>query len=677
MATRRGDSDDGRRSTDSDERVSARCREALDLKERGEYESARRALYEWWPPEAAEPRTTGLSAHAAAELLLTAGTLVGILGSAKQVRGAQARAMKLLAESARLFEHAGLRARAAAAHSELALCRWRLGDQEGGRRLLWRAIDEMGDGAEGREAKALALLRAAAFEEKSGRLTKALTLLRESRPFFDSCGSTVLLSKFHNNLGIILRRLGEESGREDFFEQALDEYAAAGFHFEQAGATRLLAQSENNHGFVLILLGKFGEAAERLVLARDLFAGLSDAGNAAQVDETRARLLLAEGRNKESERLAAEAVRALEAGERPTLLAEALTTLGTALARVGRPAESCKALGRAILLAHNAGAREMAGAAALSAVEELCGWLNPEEAISLYEFAYERLEGARHARTLQRLSKVARAVYAPWRAQTPPPEPPRLLAEARRLSGNDSPALVTGKNADSRRLLACYAHARSGRPGPLVFVDCGVIEDESPQPDFFDRIAEEALGGTLVLDRMDELGRHLQTRLLCTLEQTLGGHPTEKPRRDRLAARIIAGTSRDLSREVALGCFDPKLFEALGGRGPYVAPSAEEVEELRLLAGCFDVDALGRLDRPHTGTPVENDDDDSSVSFDESVKNFKIELIRKALVKTGGHIGRAAQLLDMKRQTLENIIKNPKYSALQEWCAPVIKRNRA
>lgn len=673
--TSHGEPGNGQPLSDLNERALSRCREARVLKEAGDLESARRILYELWPPESIRPRNDGLGCHAAAELLLLAGMITSSLGSAKHIPKAQARARKLIVDSVRLFEQAGLVKKVAEACAELAWCQWKEGDHEGARHLLWKALAAMGDDADGLGAKLVALLRAAIFEERSNRLAKALGLLRDAAPLFDSCDNSILLGKFHNNLGIIFQRLGEAPGREDFLDLALIEYTAASFHFKQAEATRLCAHSENNHGSVLTLLGKFDEAAERLECARALFTGLADSGHAAQVDETRARLLLAEGLYKEAERVAAEAVSALEAGERPPVLAEALTTWGVTLARAGRPTESCAALMRAIDVAEKSGARDMAGAAALSAVEELWEWLDPEEAINLYEVACLRLEGARNARTDQRLSKAARMVYAPWRARNSSFEPPNLWASARRLSSSNSPALVTGKGAEARRLLACYAHALSGRPGRFVVIHCDTIEDEAPRPEFFNWAAREAVGGTLFLDRVDELSRHLQSRLLCLIKQSFVGHAPEMIQGERLAARIVAGTSCDLSRYVALECFDASLFDALGGCGPHITPSAKELEELRLLAGCFDEEAFGYQNR--TSMNMQVDDDDWSVSFDERVTEFESELIRKALVKAEGQTGKAACLLHKKRQTLESMINNPKYQGLKEWRTPVIKRGRA
>ena len=91
----------------------------------------------------------------------------------------------------------------------------------------------------------------------------------------------------------------------------------------------------------------------------------------AQVDDTRARTLLAEGHIAESERLARSAVRVLERGDQQAALAEALTTQGVALARLGNHPRAKALLERAIEAAETTGDLEGAGRAKLSIIEEL------------------------------------------------------------------------------------------------------------------------------------------------------------------------------------------------------------------------------------------------------------------------------------------------------------------
>ena len=113
-----------------------------------------------------------------------------------------------------------------------------------------------------------------------------------------------------------------------------------------------------------------------VLVASRLVLNLSKDGlHGAQVDETRARVLLAEGRVIEAEKTARRAVRTLETGDAAYLLAEALTTHATSLARLRRSVEARRAFERPISVAEIAGDTHSPGLAALRLVEELDGEL--------------------------------------------------------------------------------------------------------------------------------------------------------------------------------------------------------------------------------------------------------------------------------------------------------------
>jgi tetratricopeptide (TPR) repeat protein len=190
--------------------------------------------------------------------------------------------------------------------------------------------------------------------------------------------------------------------QEDYTDRALIEYTAASFHFEQAGHRVYCACVENNMAVLFLNVGKCAEAHEHLDRARKVLAGLKDNAHTAQVDETRARVLLAEGRNEEAERFAAAAVRALEKGGEQSILAEALTSYGIALARLGDHTRAHIALQRAVTVAEEAGASAIAGRAALTVIEELSGHAPRGELCDLFR------EGGRPAlgvRAAQRADK--------------------------------------------------------------------------------------------------------------------------------------------------------------------------------------------------------------------------------------------------------------------------------
>jgi tetratricopeptide (TPR) repeat protein len=130
----------------------------------------------------------------------------------------------------------------------------------------------------------------------------------------------------------------------------------------------------------------------------------------AQVSETRARVLLAEGRLAEAERVARTAVKALERGGEESLLAEALTTYGTALARTGRHSRSRAALERAITVAENSGDLAAAGRARLNLIEELGDSIPVRELAGIYQAAADLLEKSQDPATRNQLSFCTRKI---------------------------------------------------------------------------------------------------------------------------------------------------------------------------------------------------------------------------------------------------------------------------
>ncbi|MFN2596800.1 MAG: response regulator, partial [Pyrinomonadaceae bacterium] len=175
-------------------------------------------------------------------------------------------------------------------------------------------------------------------------------------------------------------------------------------------------------GFLFSTVGKFAEAHEHLDRAQALFTTLKDSGHLAQVDDTRAKVLLAEGSVAEAEKFARGAARVLERGGEQSLLAEALTTHGVALARLGRHERACAALRWAVEVAEQAGDLESAGQAALSLIEESGARLQAEELTVAYERAAELLARSQNVATLKRLAACASRVLFLTNGLTAPPD---------------------------------------------------------------------------------------------------------------------------------------------------------------------------------------------------------------------------------------------------------------
>ncbi|MGI9104933.1 MAG: response regulator [Pyrinomonadaceae bacterium] len=390
------------------ERARLRCELAKRLEEAGNYEAAQEALGGLWQGVGERPQVAGLNTHMEADVLLRVGVLSGRIGSTRQLKDAQGKAKDLISESITIFETLQDTKKVAEALIEIGYCYWREGGLDEARIMLKDALARLGDDES--ELRALALLRSALVERTSTRYCDALRIHNENAPLIEASDNHTLKGNFHSELAIVLGILGAIEHREDYTDRAILEYTAASFHFEQAGNHRHHACVESNLGTFCLDTGRFAEAHEHLIRARRLLVDLKDAVHLAQVDETHARVFLAQERNAEAERIVREAVRVLETGGEQQILAEALATHGTALARTGDFQHARLTLERAIIVAERAGNLEGAGQAVLALIEELGDRFAPADLTALYERAAEFLRTSQHPGIAARLNDCARRV---------------------------------------------------------------------------------------------------------------------------------------------------------------------------------------------------------------------------------------------------------------------------
>lgn len=344
------------------------CKLARDFENRGEYEEARELLSGLWPNIGERPNLRGLEKSTAAEVLLRAGVLTGIIGSNNQIKDAQETAKNYISESLAIFQSQRLRKKVTEAQIELALCYWRTGEYDNASDFLKDALSQLSTDS---ELKAKAVLRSAIVDEHAGRLTEALRFLTDNATVFDAINSDMLKGCYHQTVGDVLKDLWVSDRPGDYLDRALVEYAAASYHFDQAEHKRYRANVENNLGFLYLKINFFKEAHDHLGRARRIFTSLKDSGAVAQVDETRARAFLQEGRNTEAEKAAHSSVRTLEKSDMQAPLAESLTTHGRALARLENYGMALSAFRRAIDLSRTIGSHHHVANAAVAVFEEM------------------------------------------------------------------------------------------------------------------------------------------------------------------------------------------------------------------------------------------------------------------------------------------------------------------
>ena len=395
-------------SASLNERVRMLCGLAKEYGEAGDLEAGRNTLSEFWERVGDRPRLQGLDDIVRAELLLRVGTLSGGLGSVNQIEGAQAIAKDLISESARIFENLGLTEKVAEAQNDLAVCYWREGALDEARVILRDNLTRVGEGKSEQRLRALANM--ALLETVATRYQDALRIQKDAAPLFQESSNHALRGNFHNVYAQVLKYLGLAEGRQDHIDQAFIEFAASSYHFEQAGHTRYQARVENNVAMLLLTVGNFFEAHEHLDRARSILIRLGDKGTIAQVDESRARVLLAEGRTVEAERLARGSVGILEEGDQKSSLAEALITHATALARLERNKEALSTFTCAMTVAEQAGDLETGGIAALTIIEELGSIISPVDLPDYYRNAESKLTLSQHQGIQLRLGQCARRI---------------------------------------------------------------------------------------------------------------------------------------------------------------------------------------------------------------------------------------------------------------------------
>ena len=396
------------RDLTADERAELACLLAKKLEKTGEYEAASDALREFWPVRTQSPTLQNLEERIQGEILLRIGALEGWLGAAKQVSDGQDNAKDLITKSIRIFERLRTPEKIAEAHADLAMCYWREGAFEDARMHLVDALELLKNNES--DLVACVLIRLAMVELRAGRLKDAFRYLNDAGPLVDTSVDAAIKGTFHNQLATLYEHLRTRESYDEYTDRALIEYAAATIHFEQAGNTRYLARVENNLGFLYFTIGRYQDAHEHLDRARKLFIKLKDVGTAAQVDETRARTLLAEGRLREAERMIKAAIRVLENGGQQAVLAEALTTQGTIVARLGHPGRAALLLQRAIVVAETVGDREGSGRAHLTIVEELEGQTPLKQLAEVYGSAADLLDQSQDPTTSKRLIRGARRI---------------------------------------------------------------------------------------------------------------------------------------------------------------------------------------------------------------------------------------------------------------------------
>ena len=177
----------------------------------------------------------------------------------------------------------------------------------------------------------------------------------------------------------------------------------------------------------------------------------------------------------------------------------------------------------------------------------------------------------------------------------------RAVSLAERVAATDSTVLLRGESGTGKDLFARAIHFSSPRAaGPWVKVNCGALPENLLESELFGHekgaftgaVArkigrfERASGGTLFLDEIGDMSLALQSKILRAvqereIERVGGGEPIP------VDVRLIAATHRDLKALISQDRFREDLYYRLAVVTIRLPPLADRGDDLLLLVSAF------------------------------------------------------------------------------------------
>ncbi len=288
-----------------------------------------------------------------------------------------------------------------------------------------------------------------------------------------------------------------------------------------------------------------------------------------------------------------------------------------------------------------------------------------------------------------------------------------LRQQVARAAAAPFAVLIDGESGSGKELVARAIHRGSSRRHKaFCTLNCAALPDDLVEAELFghargaftgaiaDRagVFEEAHGGTLFLDEIGELTPRAQAKVLRVVQEGELRRVGENVSR-RVDVRIVSATNRALRQEVDAGRFRLDLLYRLDVVHITVPPLRERREDIAVLAehfwrdaaarvgsratlGAAAIAALARYDWPGNVRELQNVLAALAVrtssrgvvplsalppqfaergpaeawTLDEARRTFELRFVRAALVRTGGHRGRAAEELGVTRQGLTKLM---------------------
>lgn len=240
----------------------------------------------------------------------------------------------------------------------------------------------------------------------------------------------------------------------------------------------------------------------------------------------------------------------------------------------------------------------------------------------------------------------------------------RVLDIVAQAAPSTATVLILGESGTGKELIARTVHAKSGRSGPFVAVNCAAIPESILEAELFGhekgaftgalarregRFAR-ASAGTLFLDEIGELSPSVQVKLLRVLQE--GEYEPVGGTTVKTDARIVAATNRDLKAEVEAGRFREDLYYRLNVIAVTAPPLRQRREDIALLVDHFLIVYCEKNRRARPIVPREVQEKLVDYSWPGNVRELE-NAIERAVVLCRGETLRLEDLPDVIAQCAE------------------------
>lgn len=290
------------------------------------------------------------------------------------------------------------------------------------------------------------------------------------------------------------------------------------------------------------------------------------------------------------------------------------------------------------------------------------------------------------------------------------------IAIARRAAAHDVRVVLEGESGTGKEMFAQAIHNESDRSeAPFIAIDCGAVPVELLESNLFGYeggsftgakkegragVFEQANGGTILLDEIENMNLEMQQKLLRALEENavtrIGGS-----KQILFDVRIIAATNVSLAKKVEEKTFREDLYYRIGVMNIKIPSLRERREDIPVLVEHFlskdtpitkkkhmDENAMNKLvnyswpgnirqminaieyakimtnaqeihaeDLPLTMQPAESGAAKSEERHFKTLKDATFGYVDEVVKANDNNISKAARVLGISRATIYNIMK--------------------